>query len=108
MTDYARHIVMQGPVYGLDTTLTAGEVCGVVSNPMEHGEASKLALYGVADYTWNTADFNASDNWERGIEALTPEAADAYRTFAIHSRHPSRMASFIRICVRFSFILFQF
>lgn len=52
---------------------------------MEHGEASKLALYGVADYTWNTADFNAIDNWERGIEALTPEAADAYRTFAIHS-----------------------
>lgn len=85
VTDYARHIVMQGPVYGLDTTLTAGEVCGVVSNPMEHGEASKLALYGVADYTWNTADFNAIDNWERGIEALTPEAADAYRTFAIHS-----------------------
>ena len=85
VTDYARYIVMQGPVYGLDTTLTAGEVCGVVSNPMEHGEASKLALYGVADYTWNTADFNAIDNWERGIEALTPEAADAYRTFAIHS-----------------------
>lgn len=85
MTDYARHIVMQGPVYGLDTTLTAREVCGVVSNPMEHGEASKLALYGVADYTWNTAAYNAIDNWERGIEALTPEAADAYRTFAIHS-----------------------
>ena len=85
MTDYARHIVMQGPAYGLDTTLTAGEVCGVVSNPMEHGEASKLALYGVADYTWNTAAYNAIDNWERGIEALTPEAADAYRTFAIHS-----------------------
>ena len=85
VTDYARHIVLQGPVYGLDKTLTAGEVCGVVSNPMEHGEASKLALYGVADYTWNTADFNAIDNWERGIEALTPEAADAYRTFAIHS-----------------------
>lgn len=85
VTDYARHIVMQGPVYGLDTTLTAGEVCGVVSNPMEHGEASKLALYGVADYTWNTAAYNAIDNWERGIEALTPEAADAYRTFAIHS-----------------------
>lgn len=85
VTDYARHIVMQGPVYGLDTTLTAREVCGVVSNPMEHGEASKLALYGVADYTWNTAAYNAIDNWERGIEALTPEAADAYRTFAIHS-----------------------
>lgn len=85
VTDYARHIVMQGPVYGLDTTLSAEEVCGVVSNPMEHGEASKLALYGVADYTWNTAEYNPIDNWERGIRLLVPDAADAYRTFAIHS-----------------------
>ena len=85
VTDYVRNILLQGPVYGLDTSLTDKEVCGVVSNPMEHGEASKLALYGVADYTWNTTDYNAIDSWERGLELLVPEAADAYRTFAIHS-----------------------
>ena len=85
VTDYARHILMQGPVYGLDTSLTDQETCGVLSNPMEHGEASKLALYGVADYTWNPAAYNATDNWERGLEELVPEASDAYRTFAIHS-----------------------
>lgn len=85
VTDYVRHIVMQGPVYGLDTTLTAENVSGLVSNPMEHGEASKLALYGVADYTWNIGAYNPIDNWERGIVELAPEAKDAYRTFAIHS-----------------------
>lgn len=85
VTDYVRHILMQGPVYGLDTTLTAENVSGLVSNPMEHGEASKLALYGVADYTWNIADYNPIDNWERGIAELAPEAKEAYRTFAIHS-----------------------
>lgn len=85
VTDYVRHIVLQGPVYGLDTTLTEQEVCGIASNPMEHGEASKLALYGVADYAWNIADYNALDNWERGLEVLVPEAPEAYRTFAIHS-----------------------
>lgn len=85
VTDYVRHIIMQGPVYGLDTTLTANEVCGFASNPMEHGEASKLALYGVADYTWNIGDYNPIDNWERGLAELAPEARDAYRTFAIHS-----------------------
>ncbi len=85
VTDYARHIVMQGPTYGLDTTLTNKDLCGLVSNPMEHGEASKLALYGVADYTWNIAKYNPLDNWERGLVDLTPEAHDAYRTFAIHS-----------------------
>ncbi|WP_300700258.1 beta-N-acetylglucosaminidase domain-containing protein [Bacteroides sp.] len=85
VTDYARHIIMQGPAYGLDTSLTSNDLCGLISNPMEHGEASKLALYGVADYAWNIAGYNPIDNWERGIAELTPEAKEAYRTFAIHS-----------------------
>ena len=85
VTDYARHILMQGPVYGLSGEMTSDDLSGLVSNPMEHGEASKLALYGVADYTWNVAAYNPIDNWERGLEALAPEVKDAYRTFAIHS-----------------------
>ena len=85
VTDYARHIIMQGPTYGLDTSLTAENLSGLVSNPMEHGEASKLALYGVGDYCWNTTAYNPIDNWERGIVELTSEAHDAYRTFSIHS-----------------------
>ena len=76
---------MQGPTYGLQTDLTNKDLCGFVSNPMEHGEASKLALYGVADYAWNIANYNPLDNWERGLVDLTPEAHDAYRTFAMHS-----------------------
>lgn len=83
--DYVRNFILQGPAYGLDTSLTKDDVCGVISNPMEHGEASKLALYGVADYAWNMANYNPIDNWERGLNELAPEAKDAYRTFAIHS-----------------------
>ena len=86
VTDYCRHIVMQGLVYGLDQTLTAENLCGFVSNPMEHAEASKLALYGVADYTWNIEDYDPHANWERGLGVLAGEdAGEAYRTFAIHS-----------------------
>lgn len=85
VTDYVRHIVLQGPVYGLDTSLTAQDVCAFVSNPMEHGEASKLSLYGVADYTWNIASYNPMDNWYRAFDEIAPEVKDAYRTFAIHS-----------------------
>ena len=85
VTDYARHILMQGPVYGLSPAITAEKSRGLVSNPMEHGEASKLALYSVADYTWNTEAYNPIDSWERGLEMLAPEVKDAYRLFAIHS-----------------------
>lgn len=85
VTDYARHIVMQGPTYGLDRSLTPDDIVGLVSNPMEHGEASKLAIYGVADYAWNVAAYNPLDNWERALSDVAPEVKDAYRTFAIHS-----------------------
>lgn len=83
--DYARNFLLQGPVYGLSSDITDKYVSGFVSNPMEHGIASKLALYGVADYTWNPDSYNAMDNWYRGTEELMPGAGEAYRTFAIHS-----------------------
>lgn len=86
VSDYCRNLILQGPVYGLDRSLGSDMLCGLLSNPMEHAEASKLALYGVADYTWNTGSYNPIANWERGLAVLAgEEAADAYRTFAIHS-----------------------
>ena len=85
VTDYARNFLMQGPAYGLDNSLGQDQLSGIVSNPMEHGEASKLALYGVGDYSWNPQDYNPIDNWERAIADVVPEAPEAYRTFAIHN-----------------------
>lgn len=85
VTDYARNHILQGPAYGLDTSLTAADVAALVSNPMEQGEASKLCLYGVADYAWNIAAYSPLDNWERALRAIMPECPEAYRTFAIHS-----------------------
>ena len=85
VTDYARHIVMQGPVYGLASTMDATKTRGIVSNPMEHGEASKLALYSTADYAWAPHNYNPMDSWERAIECVAPEVKEAYRLFAIHS-----------------------
>lgn len=90
VTDYVRQIILQGPVYGLDSSITPQLAVGIVSNPMEHGEASKLALYGVSDYAWNPLSYNPTDNWERGIRDIVPEAPEAYRTFAIHNGDTGR------------------
>ena len=85
VTDMARHILMQGPVYGLDTANTSADLCGLLSNPMENAIASEVAFYGVADYTWNPAAYNAIDSWERSLVELMPECPEAYRDFAINS-----------------------
>ena len=86
VTDYVRHIVLQGPSYGL-TPNTEGLLSGFTSNPMEHAEASKIALFGVADYTWNPAKYDYLKAWEASFAHIVPNAAaaKAYRNFAIHS-----------------------
>lgn len=85
VTDYVKHIIMQGPVYGHSQNADKEDMAGFVSNPMEHGEASKIALFGVADYTWNVEDYKPIQNWEKALVDLMPEAHEAYRTFAINS-----------------------
>ncbi len=85
VTDYVRNRLAQGPSYGLDVNATSNDMSGFTSNPMENAEATKLALFGVADYTWNTANYKYMKAWEEGIKRIMPEASDAYRTFAIHS-----------------------
>lgn len=86
VSDYCRNFILQGPAYGLDTTVTAADCAGILSNPMEHGTASMPALYALADYAWNPAAFNAMDAWERALaDVAGTRAAKAYRDFAINS-----------------------
>lgn len=51
------------------------------SNPMEYYEASKVALYGIGDFTWNPAAYNANANWEKALKYLFPDNTDAFRTY---------------------------
>ena len=44
------HLLM-GPAYGLDAS-AGKKMSGFVANPMEKAEASKIAIFGVADYAW--------------------------------------------------------
>lgn len=88
VSDYVRTNLLLGPSYFLDTTLTTADMSGILSNPMEHGEASRAAVYCVADYSWNPQAYNAIDSWERSIRDLVPGAPEAYRTIAINSTDP--------------------
>lgn len=85
VTDYVRHKVLLGPSYGLDAKATSKQMSGFVSNPMENAEASKVALFGIADYTWNVAAYDYLKSWEHAINTLMPGAPEAFRTLAIHS-----------------------
>lgn len=43
---------------------------GIVSNPMQEGELSKIPLFSVADYAWNTARFNNTTSYKAAVKAV--------------------------------------
>jgi hypothetical protein len=59
-------------------------LAGAVTNPMQEAEASKLAIFAVCDYAWNTETFNAQRSWEDSIKYFEPDAAEEFYTIAIH------------------------
>ncbi len=85
VSDFVQSNVLLGPVYGNGLDI-ANDVSGFVSNPMEHAEASKIALYGVADYTWNMEAFDSNKNWEDALVDLLPGNVAALRTFALYNK----------------------
>ncbi|MFD5969700.1 beta-N-acetylglucosaminidase domain-containing protein [Streptomyces sp. NPDC060311] len=53
---------------------------GIVANPMNQPYASKVAVFGTADFTWNDRAYDADTNWPRAMSYLAggdPEATNA-------------------------------
>lgn len=86
VNDYCRSRVLLGPTCGLD----ACTVAGFVSNPMENGEASKVALFGIAAWCRDPEGFDAQGSWEASFAKLyaDPAVAAAMRVFAEHNADP--------------------
>lgn len=87
VSDYVADHLLLGPVYGNDIDIK-DEISAFVSNPMEYAEASKIAFYGVADYTWNMDGYDSLSAWEYAINALMPENARYLEVFASHNSDP--------------------
>lgn len=49
----------------------------LISNPMQQGEASKIALFGVGNYSWNNATFNNEEDYHAAVKAVVGKAKAA-------------------------------
>ena len=45
----------------------------IIVNPMQQGALAKIALFSVADYTWNCGAFNNQRSWEASLPAVVGE-----------------------------------
>ncbi len=60
----------------------------LIINPMQQGELSKVALFSVADYTWNNAAFDNYESWDAAIPAVVgKERAKAFKKLAPYLRY---------------------
>ncbi|MGL5547217.1 MAG: beta-N-acetylglucosaminidase domain-containing protein, partial [Tannerellaceae bacterium] len=87
VSDYVRDHLLMGPSYGLDTNAKHA-MSGFVSNPMDKAEASKVAIFGAANYAWNVDNYNPDKSWNDACEYIMPEAAEAFKCFNAHNSDP--------------------
>lgn len=62
---------------------------GVVSNPMQQGMVSRIALFSVADYAWNNAAFDNMTSWKTAFKYAFPENTalrEAYQALSPYLR----------------------
>ena len=86
--DFRRDRLSMGRTYGLGREEEMKEqMSGFVANPMEHAEANKVGLFGVADYTWNITGFDSVSSWKAGIGRLYPEYQEEMQLFCDHNSY---------------------
>ena len=81
VTDFAVDHILLGPMRGNASDIDQ-LVSGFVANPMEYAEASKVGVFGVADYLWNMKAYDADRAWEGAVKELYPHSTVAFRHFA--------------------------
>ncbi|MEG1732727.1 MAG: beta-N-acetylglucosaminidase domain-containing protein, partial [Longicatena sp.] len=81
--------LMMGKGSLLHNDINVNDLGGVVTNPMQEAQASKVALFAVADYAWNVSAFNDDKSWEDSFKYIDNEAAKELHTIAKHISDPA-------------------
>lgn len=80
--------VHMGPSKGLNAGVK--NISGFASNPMNQAQASKVSLFSIADYTWNTDAYDYEQSWQDSFDNIiqdNPKAASALRIFSQNASH---------------------
>src|SRR3712207_4831542 len=60
----------------------------LISNPMQQGAASKIALFGVGDYAWNNATFDNQADFKAAVKAVVgKDKAEAFTYLTNYLRY---------------------
>lgn len=83
--DYDEFLYMHGlgARWSIEQTTPVEHMRGILLNPMNQGQASKICFFNGADYGWNPAAYDERSSWEQAVRsiAVTDEYAEALMQF---------------------------
>lgn len=79
--------LIMSPATVVDNNVT--NLDGVVTNPMQQAEASKVSLFSIADYAWNTKAFDSDKSWADSFKYIDAAANEELKEIAKHLCDPS-------------------
>ena len=80
--------MLMGKGVQLHTDINVNDIYGAVTNPMQESEASKVAIFAVADYAWNVKGFEVDKSWEDSFKYIEADATEELHTLAKHMSNP--------------------
>lgn len=86
VNDYATSRLLLSKAEILDKPYLDEEVefTGIVTNPMPQAEASKLSIFAVCDYTWNTKKFDVDQSYQDSFKYVEEKETDSFYEIAQH------------------------
>lgn len=84
VNDYKPHRLLMGPYVGRQSGMSSA-LAGITANPMRLPEPSRIALFNVADFTWNDRAYQPKKSWQASLDDFAgdhPRARKALESFA--------------------------
>ena len=83
VNDYCDGKILMGKLENLKSDVT--NISGFFSNPMNQAQASKQALFCIADYSWNVKSFDSEKSFLASFKDIAPEVSKELEIFASNS-----------------------
>lgn len=86
VNDYSTdHLLMgKGEVLNINYTDDTVPFEGMVTNPMQQAEPSKLSIFAICDYTWNPNKFNVDKSYNDSFKYVEEKEYESLKSISSH------------------------
>lgn len=86
VNDYSTdHLLMgKGEVLNINYTDDTVPFEGMVTNPMQQAEPSKLSIFAICDYTWNQNKFNVDKSYNDSFKYVEEKEYESLKSISSH------------------------